>query len=123
MLALNWLSDGRSAGSAKYTTRWDDNKGRLGAYLTGWTNWAKHGRVNRDKIHWQTMGAARASCFGSQEIAANVPDLVRCYMYHLDLIEFVKSERCAQDDWNQEQREQAIRLSRDEIERRGGQFG
>lgn len=120
MIEVAWNNEGRADKPDKYTFQWDDNKGRLSAFLGGWTDWTEHDRYRRDKFHWRTVGAQFASTFGSREVASQIPEVVRCELYHVALTEYVKSQRCA--DWTDEQREQAIRLSWQEVERRGGKI-
>ena len=118
MIKVAWNNEGRADKPDKYTSQWDDNKGRLSAFLGGWTDWTENNRYEKDKLHWRTVGAQYASTFGSREAARQVSIVVRCELYHVSLTDYVKSRRCA--DWTDEQRERAIGLSWEEIERRGG---
>ena len=86
MIEVNWQNDGRANMPDKYTFQWNDNKGRLSAFLGGWTDWARNNRHKRGVVHWRTMGALYASAFGSREAAAQVPETVRCELYHVALI-------------------------------------
>lgn len=118
MIEFAWHNDGRANEPDKYTFQWDDNKGRLSAFLGGWTDWAKNNRYNKNKFHWRTVGAQYASAFGTKEAALKVPEVIRCELYHVALIAYVKSRRCAH--WNDEQRKLAVQLSWEEVKRRGG---
>lgn len=119
MIEVAWNNEGRADRPNKYTINWDDNKGRLSAFLGGWTDWTENNRYRTDQFHWRTVGAQYASTFGSREAAREIRLVVRCELYHVALIEYVKSQRCA--DWTDEQREEAVRLSWAEIEnKRGG---
>ena len=118
MLEVAWDRDDRANTPDKYTSQWDDNKGRLSAFLGGWTDWTENNRYRKDILHWRTVGAQYASTFGSREAARQIPEVVRCELYHMALIEYVKSQRCA--GWTDEQRRRAIQLSREEVEKRGG---
>lgn len=118
MIQINWQNDNRDPMPAKYTTDWHVDKGRLSAFLRGWTNWVKYGHHPQDVLHWQTMGALYASTFGSREKADQILEVVRCELYHVALLAYVHSQRCAH--WTDEQRAEALRLSWEEVERRGG---
>jgi hypothetical protein len=118
MINVNWRDDRRNEKAKKYTDDWEDNHGRLSAFLTGWTQWANSDRWESKVLHWQTVGALYASCFASHEAAAQVPEIVRCQLYHTALMAYVRSTRCAH--WTGEQRERALELSQQEIVRRGG---
>ena len=118
MIQVNWQNDDRDNMPGRYTTDWEVDKGRLSAFLRGWTNWAKYGEHPQDVLHWQTMGALYASTFGSQEAAKQVPVDVRCELYHVALLAYVNSQRCAH--WTDEQRKEALRLSWEEVEQCGG---
>ena len=118
MIEVEWNNEGRADQPDTYILQWHDNKGRLTAFLGGWTDWTENNRYGKDTLHWRTVGAQYASAFGSREDARQIPEVVRCGLYHLALIDYVKSQRCAH--WSDEQRKQAVQLSRAEVERRGG---
>lgn len=118
MIEVKWQNDRRKADPYKYVDPegWEDNKGRLSAFLAGWTNWAENSNYAKDVLHWHTVGALYASAFGSREAALTVPEAVRCRLYHVALISYLKSTRTAH--WSDEDRERALALSLAEVERR-----
>jgi len=118
MIEWAWDKDDRAPQPDTYTTRWDVNKGRLTAFLGGWTDWVNNGHHETELLHWRTAGAVYASACGDREAASKVPVSVRCGLYHIALTEYVKSRRC--EHWTNDQRREAVELSWAETERRLG---
>ena len=120
MIEVAWNNDNRNNEPDTYIANWNTNKGRLSAFLAGWTDWVNNNRHAQDVLHWRTVGAQYASAFGNTNTAGEIEGVVRYELYHVALTAYVTSQRCAH--WKPEQREEALRLSWEEVERRGGRM-